>query len=99
MLPTRSMILSFPAALAAVLVFAIPGTLPAQAQKDAGQIDELTVKDDAHRTLAGLTMRVRLKAITPAEPSEIQWRYGGEAQGGQRHSKGEMRESYFTSKV
>jgi len=30
-----------------------------------------------------LTIRARLKAITPREPSVIRWRYGGEGQGGE----------------
>jgi hypothetical protein len=66
--------------------FLLAGVTPAEAQKrapkrDTGQIDMQVVKE-AHRAPKGLTMRARLKSITPAKATEIHWRYGGEGQGG-----------------
>jgi hypothetical protein len=47
------------------------------------QVDRPLAERAGHRAPDGLLMRVRLKAITPTEPSEIHWRYGGEGQGGE----------------
>jgi hypothetical protein len=58
-------------------------TISAEPQPDNQQIDLLIEKHTGHRAPDGLTMRVRLQAITLAEASEIQWRYGGEGQGGE----------------
>lgn len=46
------------------------------------QIDKLT-PDEPIQILEDVTIRARLKAITPSEPSVIRWRYGGEGQGGE----------------
>lgn len=55
---------------------------PAAAQVDTEQVDvhieraiPIAVPDD-------LSVRVRLTAVAPDEPSVIRWRYGGEGQGG-----------------
>ena len=55
---------------------------PAAAQMDTEQVDvhieraiPIEVPDD-------FSVRVRLTAVTPDEPSVIRWRYGGEGQGG-----------------
>lgn len=54
---------------------------PVGFRPDTAQIDKHLVKE-AHRAPRGLLMRARLKNITPAKPTEIHWRYGGEGQGG-----------------
>ncbi len=56
------------------------GRLLALAQE---QVDRPSVERGVHRAPDGLLMRVRIKAISPSEPSEIHWRYGGEGQGGE----------------
>lgn len=38
-------------------------------------------KAKSFRVPENLTVRVRLKSITPSEPSPIRWRHGGEGQG------------------
>lgn len=48
----------------------------------AEQIDVAVARSQSTELVDGLWMRVRLTAITPAEPSPIHWRYGGEGQGG-----------------
>ena len=54
----------------------------AVAQVDTEQIDVEIVRADPIEVPADFTMRVRLTAITPDEPTVIRWRYGGEGQGG-----------------
>jgi len=61
---------------------------PAAAQVDTEQVDvhieraiPIAVPDD-------LSVRVRLTAVAPDEPSVIRWRYGGEGQGGTRRAAG-----------
>ena len=55
----RLSVLRFDIALAAFVALAIPAAVPARAQKDAGQIDVMTIKEEAHRRAGpGLTMRV-----------------------------------------
>jgi hypothetical protein len=71
------------AALAAIFCSAALIAGPAWAQPDTEQIDVTIVKAEPHGAPEGLSMRARLAAITPAEPSEIRWRYGGEGQGGE----------------
>ncbi len=56
--------------------------MPATGQQDTGQIDTI-VRSGAIQFPEDLTIRARLKAITPSEPSVIRWRYGGEGQGGE----------------
>ena len=53
------------------------------AGQDTEQIDVPILKSQTFRVPENLTVRVRLKSITPKEPTPIQWRYGGEGQGGQ----------------
>lgn len=50
---------------------------------DTEQIDIPILKSQSFRVPENLTVRVRLKSITPPEPTPIQWRYGGEGQGGE----------------
>ncbi|MHC4749938.1 MAG: hypothetical protein ACYTFW_08695, partial [Planctomycetota bacterium] len=52
------------------------------AQQDTEQIDVHILQSQTFRVPENLTVRVRLKSITPEEPTPIQWRYGGEGQGG-----------------
>jgi len=53
------------------------------AGQDTEQIDVPILKSQSFRVPENLTVRVRLKSITPPEPTPIQWRYGGEGQGGE----------------
>ena len=46
------------------------------------RIDVPILQSQTFRVPENLTIRVRLKSITPEEPTPIQWRYGGEGQGG-----------------
>jgi len=52
------------------------------AQQDTEQIDVPIIKAQPFRIPEDLAVRVRLKSITPKEPTPIEWRYGGEGQGG-----------------
>jgi hypothetical protein len=52
------------------------------ARQDTEQIDVPIVQSQSFRMPENLTIRVRLKSITPAEPTPIQWRHGGEGEGG-----------------
>ena len=52
------------------------------ARQDTEQIDIPVVRSQAFRVPDTLTIRVRLTNITPAVPTSIRWRYGGEGQGG-----------------
>lgn len=76
------------AANSALVVAAWVGMLiapggPLRAQQDTEQIDLLVVRQEAHRAPEGLSIRARLREITPPEPTEIRWRHGGEGQGGE----------------
>ena len=62
-----------------VLLFSTCGL----AQQDIAQIDIPVLRATSFRVPDNLTLRVRLKSITPAVPTPIEWRYGGEGQGGQ----------------
>ncbi len=62
-----------------VLLFSICGL----ARQDTEQIDLPVLRSASFRVPDNLTLRVRLKSITPEEPTPIEWRYGGEGQGGQ----------------
>ncbi len=53
------------------------------AQADTEQIDLPILKSQSFRVPDDLAVRVRLKSITPAEPTLIEWRHGGEGQGGE----------------
>ncbi len=50
-------------------------------QQDTEQIDLPIVRSGSFRIPDNLTLRVRLKSITPDEPTPVEWRYGGEGQG------------------
>lgn len=63
----------------AVLLF---GNLATALGQDVQQIDVAVAKSRKAEMADGLSMRVRLTAITPAQPTEIHWRHGGEGQGG-----------------
>jgi hypothetical protein len=52
------------------------------AGQDTEQIDLPILRSKSFRVPENLTVRVRLQSITPAEPTPIQWRHGGEGQGG-----------------
>ncbi|UCG49496.1 MAG: hypothetical protein JSU94_06870 [Phycisphaerales bacterium] len=64
----------------AFLLFFPPCVLAGQ---DTEQIDLPILQSESFRVPENLTVRVRLQSITPAEPTPIQWRYGGEGQGGE----------------
>jgi hypothetical protein len=53
------------------------------ARQDTEQIDLPIVRSEPFRIPDTLTLRVRLKNISPEEPTPIRWRYGGEGQGGE----------------
>ena len=54
----------------------------ARGQVDMAQVDIGTVEAAVWTVPADLTLRVRVTAMDPAEPTPIQWRYGGEGMGG-----------------
>ena len=70
--------------LLALVLMLLPGSaMPLlAAPADTAQVDVAT-PDAAGVMPEGLTLRVRLAAITPAEPMDIAWRYGGEGLGGE----------------
>ncbi len=53
------------------------------AQQDTAQIDLPVLRSASFRVPDDLTLRIRLKSITPETPTPIEWRYGGEGQGGE----------------
>jgi hypothetical protein len=53
------------------------------AGQDTEQIDVPILQSQSFRVPENLTVRVRLKSITPTQPTPIQWRHGGEGQGGE----------------
>jgi hypothetical protein len=73
----------FCARLAGAGVLLLLCTMCGVAQQDTEQIDLPIVRSESFRVPDNLTLRVRLKSITPDEPTPIEWRYGGEGQGGQ----------------
>ena len=62
-----------------VLLFSACGL----SRQDVEQIDLPILRAASFRVPDDLTLRVRLKSITPEAPTPIEWRYGGEGQGGQ----------------
>ena len=52
-------------------------------RQDTEQIDLTIVQSQPFRVPDTLTLRVRLKNISPEEPTPIRWRHGGEGQGGE----------------
>jgi hypothetical protein len=52
------------------------------ARQDAAQIDVPVLRAAPFRVPDNLTLRVRLQSITPEAPTPIEWRHGGEGQGG-----------------
>ncbi|MCG3149133.1 MAG: hypothetical protein PCFJNLEI_02592 [Verrucomicrobiae bacterium] len=58
----------------------LAGTL--RAQVDTEQVDIGTIDAPTWSVPSNLVIRVRITALTPAEPSAIQWRFGGEGLGG-----------------
>lgn len=67
-------------AVSALLLFY---TMCSFAQQDTEQIDLPVVRTESFQVPDNLALRVRLTSITPNEPTPIEWRYGGEGQGGQ----------------
>lgn len=65
---------------ALLLAFFITSAL---AQVDTEQVDIGTVEGAAWSVPADLALRVRVKSLAPVEPTEIQWRWGGEGTGGE----------------
>src|SRR5690242_7371188 len=55
---------------------------PAAGQDDKAQVD-VVVGGATAVVPKDLTLRARITAITPAEPSPIAWRWGGEGLGGE----------------
>lgn len=53
------------------------------AQVDTEQVDIGTVEAASWSVPSDLALRVRVKAMAPVEPTEIQWRWGGEGTGGE----------------
>jgi hypothetical protein len=49
--------------------------------QDNSQVD-VELRNDSFSVPADLTIRARISAITPSEPSSIHWRWGGEGLGG-----------------
>jgi len=67
-------------ALGLIAVLAV-GETWAALQDSKAQVDLLT-QEDRWAVPAELTLRARVTTITPAEPVNIEWRYGGEGLGG-----------------
>jgi len=63
-------------------VFLLQSVTCGLAQQDTEQIDVPILKSQSFRIPDDLAVRVRLKSITPNEPTAIEWRHGGEGQGG-----------------
>ena len=64
------------------LAVTLLAVMVASGQQDIRQIDRVVRAETIH-VPEDLTIRARLKAILPSEPSVIRWRYGGEGQGGE----------------
>lgn len=70
----------------AIVLFCVFLPLPltrSLARQDTEQIDLQIIRSQPFRIPDTLTLRVRLKNISPKEPMPIRWRYGGEGQGGE----------------
>lgn len=66
-----------------ILTLALLAFTPrARAQADNAQVDIGTVEAPSWTIPDDLTLRVRVTTMDPAEPTSIQWRYGGEGMGG-----------------
>ena len=65
---------------AAVIAGLLPGF--ALAQADNEQVDVATAESTTLSVPKDLSLRVRIVAMDPAEPTTIQWRHGGEGMGG-----------------
>src|SRR5687767_5148628 len=81
-------------ALPLLLVFAfdsVVGSATAGADRPDSQVDLPTV-DERWSVPDDLTLRARVTRITPAAPTKIEWRHGGEGLGGEptRGSLGEL---------
>lgn len=68
--------------LATAFVFSTAFSRAAQPEADTSQIDVETVARFDGAVPAGLELRARVLAISPAEPAEVLWRHGGEGLGG-----------------
>lgn len=66
---------SFLALIAGILAPVLAGG------QDKSQVD-IEIRDDSFTMPADLMLRVRVTAMTPSEPTSIQWRWGGEGLGG-----------------
>ncbi|HYG76267.1 MAG TPA: hypothetical protein VEK08_14780 [Planctomycetota bacterium] len=53
-----------------------------RAEEDSKAQVDVAIRDDSFAIPAGFTVRARVKAITPKEPTGIAWRWGGEGLGG-----------------
>ena len=67
-------------AIAAASAF-LSGSCPLAEEPQGPQVDVIVV-DDSWSVPEGLTVRARVTAITPKEPTAIKWRHGGEGLGG-----------------
>ena len=75
----------------ATLLLPFAGWQPLRAAEDKGaQVDTQTA-DDTWTMPKDLMLRVRVTAITPNEPTHIEWRWGGEGLGG-KVSRGTLAE-------
>lgn len=74
---------SFDLAIAFSCTFLLVSAICGLARQDTEQIDLPILQSKSFRVPENLTVRVRLESITPAEPTPIRWRHGGEGQGGE----------------
>ncbi len=73
---------SFGFAIVLFYVFLLLPQTRSLARQDTEQTDLPVIRSQPFRIPDMLTLRVRLKKISPEEPTPIRWRYGGEGQGG-----------------
>jgi len=66
----------------AALLLPLADRRPLVAAEDKGAQVDLLTADDTWAMPEDLTVRVRVTAITPNEPTGIEWRWGGEGLGG-----------------
>jgi len=64
------------------VVFMLLPQIRSLARQDTEQIDPPIVQSQPFRIPDTLALQVRIKNISPEEPTPIRWRYGGEGQGG-----------------
>jgi len=76
-------IISFGLTIVFSCTFLLMSAICGLARQDTEQIDIPILHSQSFRVPENLTVRVRLRSITPAEPTPIQWRHGGEGQGGE----------------